>query len=80
MALSHILTPLSDAVAAGFRKDVINYWDAMAQLDDLGGTLGELVRETEVKVTELLQTGQAYDVYLAARLTAEFHCHRQASS
>jgi hypothetical protein len=80
MALSHTLTPLSDAVAEDLRRKVINHWNAIAQSDDLGGPLGELVRETEVKVTELLQTGQICDIYVANRITAEFEYRRQALS
>lgn len=80
MALSHSLTPLSDAEAEATRKDLVTYWIAIAQGDDLGGVPGDLVHEMEVKVTELLQTNQVCDVYEAHRLTVRFEYERRLSS
>jgi hypothetical protein len=77
MTLSYSLTPLSDAVAATIRKGIIEYWNEVASCDDLGEVPGDLVHDREVKVAELLLTGQVSDVYEASRLTAEFECMRR---
>lgn len=80
MTSSYVLTPLRDAVAEELRRSVIQYWTAIAQSDDLGGALGERVRETEVAVTELLQSGSLCDLYEAQRVTAQFEYERQLFS
>jgi hypothetical protein len=67
------LLPLSDAEALEVRKNLVWYWNEAGQCPRLRGVLGELVRETEIKVTELLETGQTCDVQKADRLTAAFH-------
>ena len=72
MAISHSLTPLSDAVAAAIRKGLVEYWNEIDGCDDLGEAPGDLAHETEARVTELLLTGQVCDVYDASRITAEF--------
>lgn len=77
---SHSLMPLSDADALRCRREVVNYWDAINQCDDLGGVPGELVRETEIRVTELLQSGLSSDLYEANLITARFECQRQLLS
>lgn len=73
MPSGYVLTPLRDDAAEGLRRKVIDYWNALAQSDDLGVALGERAREMEIRVTELLQTGQVCDVYEANRITAKFH-------
>jgi uncharacterized membrane-anchored protein len=80
MVLSHSLTPLSDAEAEATRRDLIVYWKAIAQSDDLGGVPGDLVHEMEARVTELLQSNQVCDVYEAHRLTARFDYDRRLFS
>jgi hypothetical protein len=72
--------PLSDADALKVRKDVIAYWNGIDKCDDLDGALSDLVREKEIAVTELLQTGQPSDVYEASRITAEFEYRRSLLS
>jgi hypothetical protein len=73
------LIPLADSIAE-LRKFLIEYWNLVATHDELGGALGSLVRETEVKVAELLQTGDSWDVYEAHRLTAAFEYTRLTNS
>jgi hypothetical protein len=68
--------PLPNQIAA-LRSGIVEYWNAFATCDDGGGFLGSLVRETEVKVTELLETGDPCDVYEASRVTAAFEFTRQ---
>ena len=80
MALSYSLKPLPDSDAEATRSDLVTYWNAIAQSDDLAGALGDLVHETEVKVTELLQRNQVGDVYEAHRLTVWFEYLRRLSS
>jgi len=77
---NHNLTTLSDAAALECRKELVQYWNAINQCDDLGGVLGELVRETEIRVTELLESGRASDLLEAHRITAAFECQRQLLS
>lgn len=71
MELVHVLAPLSDTEALEVRKVIREYWDWMNQCDDLSGTLGGQIREVEVKVTELLETRRASDVYEAFVLTVQ---------
>lgn len=71
------LIPLPGSVVTELRSDLVTYWNAVAFCDDLGGILGSLVRETEVEVTELLESGDPCDVYEACRLTAEFEFTRR---
>ena len=80
MALSHSLRPLSDSDAEATRSDLVSYWAAIAQSDDLIGVLGDLVHETEAKVTELLQLNTPYAVYEAHRLTVRFEYLRLMNS
>lgn len=74
------LIPLPDSVVTELRSNLVFYWNAVATCDELGGVLGSLVRETEVKVTELLETGNPWDVYEASRLTAKFDFTRRLCS
>jgi hypothetical protein len=74
MALSHSLIPLSNKDAEVVRKGLIDFWNAIDQCDDLRGVPWGSVRETEIRVTELLQSNQVPDVYEASRITAEFLC------
>lgn len=71
------LIPLPASVVTELRSNLVEYWNAVATCDELGGDLGGLVRETEVKVTELLQSGDPWDVYEASRLTADFEFTRR---
>lgn len=80
MVLSHSLKPLSDSDAEVIRANLVSYWKAAAQCDDLGGALGDFVHETEAKVTELLQRNEAGAVYEAWRLTVRFDTERQLHS
>ena len=80
MTLSHSLCPLSDEEAEATRDGIIAYWKTIAQRKDLIGALGELVHETEAKVTELLQQNSVASVYEAARLTVHFEYERQSAS
>ncbi len=73
------LIPLPDSIAE-LRRNVIDYWIAIAMCDNLGGVSGDLVRETEVRVTELLERGDNFAVYEASRITAEFECIRRLHS
>ena len=73
------LIPLPDKIAE-LREDLVIYWNAIVMCDDLVGVLGDLVRETEVRVTELLETGDPWDVYEASRETASFEITRQLHS
>jgi len=72
--------PLPDLNVELRRKRIIDYWNAIATCDDLGGNIGSLVRETEVKVTELLESGDVQDVLVADRITAAFEYVRQQNS
>ena len=74
------LTPLSATVVNELRSTLVNYWNAVATCDELGGVPESLVRETEIKVTELLETGDPWDVYEASRITAEFEFTRCLNS
>jgi hypothetical protein len=74
------LTPLPASLVTEIRRGLVNYWNAVATCDELVGALGSLVRETEVRVTELLETGDPWDVYEASRLTARFECIRDQCS
>lgn len=67
------LLSLSDAEALEVRENLVWYWNEAGQCQRLRGVVGELVRETEVKVTELLETGRVCDLQEAERLTAAFH-------
>lgn len=80
MALSHSLTPLPDPEAEEIRDLVVNYWVSIDQNQELVGALGELVHETEAKVTELLQRNTVDAVHQAHRLTAKFEYRRQSLS
>lgn len=68
--------PIPDSIAER-RSNLIGYWNATATCDDLGGILGSLVRDTEVRVTELLSSGDPEDVEKADRLTAFFEISRR---
>jgi len=72
-------TPLPASIAE-LRRNVIDYWNAIATCDDVGGALGSLVRETEIRVTELMNSGDPQDVYEASRLTAAFEYTRRMLS
>jgi len=72
MASNRDLILLSDVFALECRTELVEFWNALRLRDDLGGVPGELVRETEIKVTELMATGLASDLYEAHRLTARF--------
>lgn len=80
MPQSHSLTPLSDSEADATRATLVQYWNAIAQLDDLAGALGDLVHDTEAKVTELLQTNRNCDVAEASVITARFDYLRRCAS
>jgi hypothetical protein len=80
MITYHRLIPLPDSLVGELRKRLVDYWNAVASCDELGGVLGSLVRETEIKVTELIATGDPWDVYEASRVTAEFDYVRSQSS
>lgn len=73
------LIPLPDSIPE-LRRGIVNYWNAIATCDNLGGVPGSLVRETEIKVTELLETGDPLNVVEAARVTAAFEYTRQMNS
>jgi len=79
MAISRSLVPLPDVLADDLRKALIEYWNGI-EVGSLEGVLGGLGRETEIKVTELLQSGLACDVDEASRLTARFECSRRNGS
>jgi hypothetical protein len=72
MITDHRLIPLPDSLVDEFRKRLVNYWNAVAICDELGGVPESLVRETEIRVTDLLLSGDPWDVYEASRITAEF--------
>lgn len=80
MVLSHSLKPLTDSDAEVIRANLVNYWKAAAQCDDLSGALGDFVHETEARVTELLQRNEVEAVYEALRLTVRFDTDRQPHS
>jgi hypothetical protein len=71
------LIPLPASAVAELRSSLVDYWNRVATCDELGGVPGNLVRETEVIVTELLQSGDPWDVYEASRITAEFDYTRR---
>jgi hypothetical protein len=77
---SRRLIPLSDSFVTELRSNLVLYWNAVATCDELGGALGSLVRETEVKVTELLESNAPWAVYEASRITAEFEYTRRLYS
>ena len=72
-------TPLPTSIAE-LRNGIVQYWNKIANRDDLGGVPGSLVRDAEIKVTELLETGEPPDIITAARVTAEFEYTRQLYS
>jgi hypothetical protein len=72
MGSNHSLITLSDVSTLECRMELVEFWNAMNLRDDLGGVPGELVRETEIRVTELMASGLASDLYEAHRLTARF--------
>lgn len=74
------LIPLPDSVVTELRSNLVQYWNAVATCDELGGVPGSLVREKEVEVTELLQSSDPLAVYQASRLTAEFDVARRLYS
>jgi hypothetical protein len=74
------LISLPASVVTELRSNLVEYWNAVATCDELRGVLGSLVRETEVKITELLATGDPWDVYEASRLTAKFDITRRLRS
>jgi len=74
------LIPLPTSFVTELRSNLVEYWNAVATCDELGGVLGSLVRETEVKVTELLESSDPWDVYEAGRLTAVFEFTRRLRS
>lgn len=73
------LMPCPDADSK-LRGVLVNYWNAIANCEEMGGLSGDLVRETEVRVTELLNTGNPFDLQLASRITARFECERARHS
>jgi len=80
MAISRSLMPLSDAVARSLRKGLVEYWNGISSSDDLSGVLRGRVRETEVRVTELLESGSDEDLLEANRLTVAFEWDRTSGS
>lgn len=62
------------------RRSIVDYWNAIAICENLGGISGSLLRETEVEVTELLETGDPRNVYGAMRITAAFEYQRRLNS
>lgn len=62
------------------RTQLIEYWNAIATCDELSGALLSLVRDTEIRVTELLATCRDDDLNQAQRITAAFEYKRQQSS
>jgi hypothetical protein len=80
MSITRRLTPLPASIVVELRRNLVEYWNAVALCDELGGVLGSLVREVEVKVTELLESGDSWDVYEANRITAEFDYTRRLHS
>jgi hypothetical protein len=80
MIINHRLIPLPDSLVAQHRKGLVDYRNAVNACDGLEGVLGSLVRETEIRVTDLLQSGEPCDVYEASRITAEFEYIRAQSS
>ena len=66
------LTPLPDSTLRERRDALVTWWNGFSVGDDTEGVPGDLARETEAHVTELLQTGRPEDLVLAERLTAEF--------
>jgi hypothetical protein len=72
MVISYSLTPLSDSDAEATRSRLIEYWTAIVQSEELTGVLGDLVHETQARVTELLSTNEICDVYEANIITARF--------
>jgi hypothetical protein len=79
MVMNHTLVPLSDAIAEKMRADLVIYWTAVDNCEDLGGIPWDLVYEKRSQVMDLLTSGQVNDVYEASRLTAKFECERQSS-
>ena len=78
MTIPHrLLIPLPGSNVTEHRANLVIYWTAVASCDDLGGALGTLVHDTEVRVTELLQSGDERDVYEACKITAKFEYLRQ---
>lgn len=55
-----------------WRQFLVTYWNGAAFSDDLVGVPGDLVRQTEIRVTELLQDGSSEAIYEACRLTVAF--------
>lgn len=80
METCHYSRRLSEEDALEVRKWIVEYWNGIAQCDYLGGVLGELLREKEIRVTELLEAGNADDVYRASLLTAEVEALRRSLS
>lgn len=78
MAMSHYLLPLSEEVVRSLRNGLTDYWNGIDPNDDLTGVLRGRVRETEIRVTELLETGRDEDLLKACRLTAEFEWNRNS--
>jgi len=69
MAKRHNLPPLSEAKLLEVRKMIADYWNGIAICDAMSGTLRELLRDEEIKVTDLLTKGRAPDIYDAWRIT-----------
>jgi hypothetical protein len=58
------------------RTQVIEYWIAVEQCDDPGGTTWDVLEDYKNRVTECLYRGIPEDIREASRLTAEFEWHR----
>lgn len=56
------------------RQHLVGYWNNVAFREDLVGVPGSLVRDTEIRITELLEDGSLEAIYQAMRLTVEFEC------
>lgn len=80
MIVTHELPPLSETKELEIRRLIVDFWNGFSICDDLSGTLRELLREMEIKVTDLLGTGQGDDVYDAWRITIRAACLVEDSS
>jgi hypothetical protein len=69
MTLRHDLESLSVSDAEANRKELIEFWNRVADRTELREVPGDQVREAEIRVTELLEQG---DISGANRITARF--------
>lgn len=70
---------LDEARLREWRTRLVEYWSALWDCDDSGGTTWDVLEEIGQQVTGLLERGEPDDICRALELTARAECLRRVS-